>query len=797
MAQTKPGHVSLNGLELVIQDATYTKQLQTPFNPRFSTGEPNLGDLSFFQFLSMEDFSGGSGQEIFTVNNRFSDSENIDVTAPGELKLAPLIEPVISVNGPQQEHLNRPVEDEDAWPQIIEWLGKAVVFNDKIEFDAGGVEFLEVFETEIVQDEVINKDLTGTAGVITDDTRAEILDISRPFGLPGDTILVKARFTNPEFDVISVNDVFQGGQLFRLLGKADDPPYKVAFRLYFTKDVFPPNRPTTGFAEQILSFGLPLFTVLLDDVVTRQVRLNQTIDIDFTIRIPEVNPGIYNLTTEVGVAGRPFTLFAGADPTHDRFNARFPDDGGDARVLFFVQSVDQVLVTRKNLYAPQLKAAAVLGSKLVGGRVIEGEGFIEVYEDQNAAVDRTLQVGFTSAGITPTAPTYMEFVASNNLVIAALDNRIFAVDLLTVGLTDAQRFTFIGQAPGDYVSGMALWNQRIYIASFDKSNFTSVISWTNGSELQGSYSIDGKFWITDMANFNGALFYSGGTQDGVGQVRLYPAEEIIDVEHSNFDARIRTLNAGRNLYFGHSHGTGIGTITKQGASKWAVKDLGDEITNVVWDIEEVGADVFFFSGNSLFKTTRRFASSGFWESSQIGGNTPLIDKIWDSVTIETETLSGAHKIRVLCRNAANPDSQWFILGDITSADGVQKEFFFPPDYQAQWVEIRLEFSTTDNTTTPIVNRILTKYVPSALVKLQWAFSIRATDGLKFLDGNTQRISGANLASAIWSMTEFGVVPFRDVDETAHNVIITDVKQTRPVLNKRNDESIITVELLEA
>ena len=54
-------------------------QPQRPFNPRFSTGDPGFGDLSFWQFLAQEDFSGGNGQRIFSDKTKYLRATGWDV----------------------------------------------------------------------------------------------------------------------------------------------------------------------------------------------------------------------------------------------------------------------------------------------------------------------------------------------------------------------------------------------------------------------------------------------------------------------------------------------------------------------------------------------------------------------------------------------------------------------------------------------------------------------------------------------------------------------------------------------
>lgn len=810
-----PGHIALNGLEYVLQEETYQQQLQTPFNPRFSTGEQSFGDLSFFQYLAQEDWSGGNGQLTFDVSNQFMESEGMDVNTPGELKLAPKVEFVTNINGPQKEQFNRPVEQEDAWPQIIEWLGRAIVFNDRVEADAGGVDFLEVFETDVQQDKVINKDPSGTSGSITNDTRAEILSISRTSGLPGDLINVSVRFKRIQLEMMSA----EAAKIFPNCPKGtptftEDVRFRLDFggeseqksETYAYQDI-PYSRQTGQFEFQAGAGpggSDQAITLPGSFPYTYLFLLNRDVIVDFTIRVPNKAPGIYKLWTSCGWRGAPFTKRNIVGDEISRTNTTpFPDIQDldpltNANVLFYIESVDTVTVDRKNLYTPQLKAACVSGSRLVGMRTLDALGYIEVYAAQNAGVDRVLQLKLSDVSATISNPTYCELLASSNgVVVAAFDNRVYKIDVDTSGLTTAQRFTFIGVVPGTYVSGMALWNQRVYGGSFDKSKFRSTIWWTDLTAIQGSYDIDGKFWITDMANFQGALFYSGGTLEGKGEIRAFPSKSVVSVEHPIFESRCRSLNAGRLLYGGWSHGSGLLAINDvPGASTWARIDLGDSQNNVVWDIEEVGQNVYFLLGNALYKTTGNFIGYGWLESSELGSNTPLIRKLFNTITVEVKRLAGNQKIRVLATHSLMEEGQWIILGEITNADGVQKDFTLPNDFQAPWMKYRLEVFTDDQATSPVIKRVLVKYVPTVLQKWQWVFGIRATDSLILLDKKEEGRSGSKIIADLQDLKSFGLIKFRDVDETIYSAILTDLKISPPLVDKENRESIIFVELLE-
>ncbi len=74
MPATSRYAITLNGQGYVLVEESYRKEPQQPFNPRFSTGDPSTGDLSFWQFLEQESWGGGSGQIDFTTTSKIRKS---------------------------------------------------------------------------------------------------------------------------------------------------------------------------------------------------------------------------------------------------------------------------------------------------------------------------------------------------------------------------------------------------------------------------------------------------------------------------------------------------------------------------------------------------------------------------------------------------------------------------------------------------------------------------------------------------------------------------------------------------
>ena len=98
MANEKAYHVSINGKGYILLDESYAVQPQRPFNPRFSTGDPGFGDLSFWQFFAQDGFEDGMGQEVFDAVKKYFHAMGFD-TRSGKAKLGPALEVVANFGG--------------------------------------------------------------------------------------------------------------------------------------------------------------------------------------------------------------------------------------------------------------------------------------------------------------------------------------------------------------------------------------------------------------------------------------------------------------------------------------------------------------------------------------------------------------------------------------------------------------------------------------------------------------------------------------------------------------------------
>lgn len=64
----KRAHVGIGALGYVIEANTYQKRMMPAFTQRFASGTLEYGDLSYWQYLSQDDWRGGEGEELFDVS---------------------------------------------------------------------------------------------------------------------------------------------------------------------------------------------------------------------------------------------------------------------------------------------------------------------------------------------------------------------------------------------------------------------------------------------------------------------------------------------------------------------------------------------------------------------------------------------------------------------------------------------------------------------------------------------------------------------------------------------------------
>lgn len=202
--------------------------------------------------------------------------------------------------------------------------------------------------------------------------------------------------------------------------------------------------------------------------------------------------------------------------------------------------------------------------------------------------------------------------------------------------------------------------------------------------------------------------------------------------------------------------------------------------------------------NKVFRTgmTRGNYPSTFANTkltmSSMGGNTSRITKTLYSVLIGlTEALPAGETLTVKVNGTT--------VGTITSASGANPEIVLTVELTAADFVITLH-APYSMVWAGGVTEVAAKYIPTQFKKKMWGFGVRATKALKLIDGKKETATSTTLFAAIKTAWESNVpVTFIDIDGVSHTVIVTEYDRRVPLIDRRggtNIEQLCFVELLE-
>ena len=91
-------HVSLAGHEYIVRPGSYAKRQAPQFGARFTTGDPDLNNLSFWQHWSQRCFVGGVDQDLFADDAMYDEGVGIDSTQHAQMTLGRGLAPGAGAN---------------------------------------------------------------------------------------------------------------------------------------------------------------------------------------------------------------------------------------------------------------------------------------------------------------------------------------------------------------------------------------------------------------------------------------------------------------------------------------------------------------------------------------------------------------------------------------------------------------------------------------------------------------------------------------------------------------------------
>ena len=179
--------------------------------------------------------------------------------------------------------------------------------------------------------------------------------------------------------------------------------------------------------------------------------------------------------------------------------------------------------------------------------------------------------------------------------------------------------------------------------------------------------------------------------------------------------------------------------------------------------------------------------------SEMGGNTPLIQKTLYSVKIELgdAALTTAQTLQIHVNGT--------LVATMVPGDGTSKEFVLTAELSAVGFRVELSLVNLNVAWYGYLKRVTLRYLPTQYKKYAWALGLRLEKHQKLLDGQPETDTPITKIAALKTAWQSNVpITYVDVDGTSYTVIVTDFQVQRPVIANDRDrlEAIAFVELLE-
>lgn len=193
----------------------------------------------------------------------------------------------------------------------------------------------------------------------------------------------------------------------------------------------------------------------------------------------------------------------------------------------------------------------------------------------------------------------------------------------------------------------------------------------------------------------------------------------------------------------------------------------------------------------------RYESTGLLDTGHFFGDLREVDKLWGDVTVHGCFPTGTSiKIyytvepdTVMCgANWSTSDQTWVLLSTITSTN-VQIVF---PDVGTNQIRFKFVLETLDETATPMITAIVTRYIPRIVQQWAWNLSIKLpVQCLTYRDGSyvpayDQGVWDSAVRTACMSIIP---VDFTDVDGRTYSVAVTSFSRRVTNIGCADDDTL--------
>lgn len=290
--------------------------------------------------------------------------------------------------------------------------------------------------------------------------------------------------------------------------------------------------------------------------------------------------------------------------------------------------------------------------------------------------------------------------------------------------------------PG-YIWSMVVYNQRLYCGGGHPENAPT------NYQLGTLWSYDGYLW-SEVAPFNGTVIRSLCVYDNLlfigtihGQLYVYNRANIdLLYEMPDDNAIYDMIVYDDKLYMVVSYRgsdnqeNSIYIFDRAGTHKAHYDAAINPLAILVY-----GDDLFIgtrATGAAYKIDKTKYSLTGELQSSYFNANLPNIDKVWFDVSIEMDAMPADCTVAYYYKTDDSVAS-WTKVDETSEEGKLLAKFSFPDGVYSKKLSYKITLTTTDNTKTPTIRKILTRYVVQPDFKYLWKFKVSCPDNLEWLD----------------------------------------------------------------
>jgi hypothetical protein len=243
--------------------------------------------------------------------------------------------------------------------------------------------------------------------------------------------------------------------------------------------------------------------------------------------------------------------------------------------------------------------------------------------------------------------------------------------------------------------------------------------------------------------------------------------------------------AGKTFYSGNRNGDGY---VYEFLNPQPVLILeGEEIDNLSLSehlLIKSGDKIYCYTGAGYYlNQDGTTVTEGWIHLSGLAGNTPFIMKIFKKLFLKFEGTIPVVKIRT------NLTDDWKELTLYQNKDQSETyEAEFPENYISTLVYIKLEIA--DATTK--IDQVMINYLPYVFEKLTWTFTIKSEENLKYKSALPEQRNPIDLSKNLWEAKSKGIVEMVDLEGGKYKVIIYDLNETAVNLSGKRETHLTPV-----